>query len=83
VVPGLAGVLGGPQADPHPHLDLKPTPPRRRHTVAQPEQNDDQVLDDAARLGTLTNAANDQSLPEVVRDVAAAAAERIADRNRS
>lgn len=51
--------------------------------MAQPEQNDDQVLDDAARLGTLTNAANDQSLPEVVRDVAAAAAERIADRRRS
>jgi hypothetical protein len=83
VVPGLAGVLGGPPADPHPHLDLTTHPNQEGDTVAQPEQDDDQVLDDAARLGTLTNAANDQSLPEVVRDVAAAAAERIADRNRS
>jgi hypothetical protein len=44
-----------------------------------PEDND-QAVTDATRLGFLADAVHDEALPQVVRDVAAAAAERIADR---
>lgn len=45
-----------------------------------PAQNDDQFLQDIAAIGALANAANNTDLPDVVREVAEAAADRVADR---